>query len=446
MSVKEKFSEIIEKVLALCSGFEAEVFLSKSSNSLTRFTQNYIHQNMSSENTELQLRVILNKSEGSFSTNRLDDEGIKEAVKSAVDIAKCSSPIDDFQGLASSVKKIEFENYASSTAECSPEKRASIVAEIVRYAKSRKSEAAGAVSTNSSEIAIVNSSGVHSLRRTTTAELNLVPSRNFFSGYSYWIGTDIDKMPLGKLIREAVEFVLSKEDPLPLDPGSYTVVLSPYAVAALVRNLSYIGFGAKAYLEKRSFMTKLMGEKVASELISIYDDGMDPDGLPSVFDYEGIPKKRVSFIDKGIAAGVVYDSKTADLSGNENTGHALPAPNTIGPFATNLFMSPGNTDPVDLISGVKHGIYINKFHYMNIVEPVSTVMTGMTKDGTFLIKNGKITSPVRNLRFTQNVLEALKNTEAVGKERRLVKGYADGTVLAPGLRIKDFNFSGVSGI
>jgi len=423
----------------------SEVMLSLNQDALTRFTRNYIHQNMASDHSEIQVRIIKNGREGTFTTSRVDDpEAMRQAALSALEIAKAQKPDKSFPGLPHG-KRINFQTVSPATEKCTPARRASIVKKIISLARQHKMEAAGALATKSTMLYILNSNGVKSTQHSTTAELNLVMSNGQFSGYSYWVGSDINKMPVEQLTDEAVQKCLFKGKPLAIEPGEWTVVLSPYAAAMIVKFLAYMGFGAKAYIEKRSFMNKLMGKKVAAHSVTIYDDGLDPDGVPRAFDYEGVPKKKVYFIKNGVAAGLVHDSRTAAKMGVKDTGHALPAPNAMGPFALNLFMAPGKTSEEQIIAGVERGIYVTKIHYPGIVEPVSTVMTGMTKDGTFLIENGRLTKPIRNLRFTQSLLEAFSNVEAIGAERRCLAAYF-GAATAPALRIADFHFTGVSTI
>jgi PmbA protein len=202
--------------------------------------------------------------------------------------------------------------------------------------------------------------------------------------------------------------------------------------------VGFIGFSALAVQEGRSFMR--LGEQITGANISIYDDGYDPRGFPMAFDFEGVPKRRVDLIKDGVAHAVVYDSYTAGREpGRQSTGHALPAPNTYGPLPLNLVLAPGRTPKADLIKGIKRGLWVTRFHYVNIVHPLQTVLTGMTRDGTFLIEDGVITQPVKNLRFTQSVLDALRHAEPADT-LKLQKSFFGGT-LAPALRIEGFNFS-----
>ena len=160
------------------------------------------------------------------------------------------------------------------------------------------------------------------------------------------------------------------------------------------------------------------------------------------FDFEGVPKKRVAMIDHGVARAVVYDSFTAQREGKENTGHALPAPNTMGPYPIHLMMAAGEASREDLFKGIERGVYVTRFHYCNIVHPVRTLFTGMTRDGTFLIEHGEITRPVKSFRFTQSILETLTAAEAISRQRIQVRDYT--TIVAPAVRSAKFNFTGVT--
>jgi len=175
-----------------------------------------------------------------------------------------------------------------------------------------------------------------------------------------------------------------------------------------------MGLSATAVQEERSFMNGQFGKQLADPRVTIYDDGHDPAGLPQAFDYEGMPKKRAVMFDSGIANAVVYDSFTAAREGVPNTGHALPAPNPWGTLPLNTMMEAGDSTLEELIRGIDHGIYVTRFHYTNIVHPVKTLFTGMTRDGTFLIDHGELASPVKNFRFTQSILDALHYRHSAG--------------------------------
>jgi PmbA protein len=202
-----------------------------------------------------------------------------------------------------------------------------------------------------------------------------------------------------------------------------------------------MSFGAMAMQEKRSFMADKMGQKVAADSISIWDDGRDPAGWPLPFDFEGQPKHKVHLIQEGIARGVVYDSFTAHREGKESTGHALPQPNGFGALPLNLVMAPGDASLEEMIAGTEDGVLVTRLWYVRPVHPKETLITGMTRDGTFKIDHGKITKPLRNLRFTSSILAALEGTQGIGREQKLQGSFFGGS-LAPALKVRAFTFNG----
>lgn len=200
-----------------------------------------------------------------------------------------------------------------------------------------------------------------------------------------------------------------------------------------------------AFQEGRSFMCGKIGKGIVDEGVSIWDDGLDEKGLPIPFDFEGVPKKRVILIQEGIAKGILYDHYTATKENKTSTGHALPQPNTIGPLALNLFMKEGKFSKEELIGSISYGLLITRFHYTNVIDPLETIITGMTRDGVFLIRDGKIRGAIKNLRFTESILEAFGRIDGISKERKLVlAGMELGSCFVPSIKIKGFNFTGVT--
>jgi predicted Zn-dependent protease len=218
-------------------------------------------------------------------------------------------------------------------------------------------------------------------------------------------------------------------------------VLEEYAVVDLLDMLGYLGFSALAVQEERSFFEE--GKRIGSDIVSIVDDGHDAAGFPMGFDYEGVAKERVTLLDRGVCRAVVHDTQTAGRAGVTSTGHGLPAPNPWGPFPLNMLMAAGDTTRDDLIGGLGRGLLVTRFHYTNPVHPKLAIITGMTRDGTFLVEDGRIVGPVRNLRFTQSYLEALDCAVAVGRERKTLKGFLGGVVV-PALRLDAWTFTGTT--
>jgi predicted Zn-dependent protease len=266
---------------------------------------------------------------------------------------------------------------------------------------------------------------------------------NGASGYAQSTASDIRAIDPTVVGEEAAGKAERSADAVDLDPGEYPVILEEYAVATVLEYLSWMGFSALAVEEGRSFME--IGEQIMGPNVTIWDDGLDPRGLPTAIDYEGVPKRRVDLISEGVARALVHDTATAARAGTTSTGHGLPAPNAFGPIALNLFMAPGSGAKEVMAAGIERGVWVTRFHYVNVVHAKRGILTGMTKDGTFLIEDGRITRPIRNLRFTQSIPEAFSVIEAIGSETRLVAAEYSGIMArVPALRIARFAFTGAT--
>jgi predicted Zn-dependent protease len=410
---------------------------------LTRFANNYIHQNVAESNHELRVRAVVGKRIGVATTNRLDDNSLRNVAEQALAIALLQPENPEFHSLPIPEPLRPAPGYSETTARFTPEERARRVEIIVRLAKERGLESAGAFSTTTNYVAAANSLDVFAYEPRTESECHAVIMADAQgSGYTQRMATDASTLDFEQMAREAVEKAERSRNPIDIELGEYPVVLDAYAVADMLQNLVFMGLSATAMQEERSFMNGQMGKQLVNSLVTIYDDGHDPAGLPQSFDFEGVPKQRVVMIDHGVANAVVYDSFTAMREGAINTGHALPAPNTYGPLPLNTMMAAGDASMETLLKGVERGIYVTRFHYTNTVHPVKTLFTGMTRDGTFLIEHGELTRPVKNLRFTQSILDALRDVQAIGSERIQCTDYLP--VVAPALRTARFNFTGIT--
>jgi predicted Zn-dependent protease len=261
------------------------------------------------------------------------------------------------------------------------------------------------------------------------------------NGYAEMVALDASTIDAAAIGREAASKARASDNAVSLPPGDYPVVLEEYAVVDITDMLGYLGFSALAVQEGRSFVEP--GKRIGSELVTIVDDGADPAGLPMSFDYEGVAKQRVSLVEDGVCQGAVYDAQTASREGRRSTGHGLPAPNPYGPFPFNTVMAAGTTPREELIGGLDRGLLVTRFHYTNPVHPKLVIITGMTRDGTFLVEGGKIVGPVRNLRYTQSYLDALAGVSAVGSTRKTIKGFLGGAVI-PAVRIDSWTFTGAT--
>src|SRR3954468_23575518 len=420
---------------------EAEALVTSEDSALTRFANSEIHQNVAETNVGVNLRVIVGKRVGVASTGRTDAEGLRRLAESAVAIARVVEELEDWGGLpAATTIEDTPAAYSRTTAGASPEFRAEAVRAVIGAADDAGVIAYGSFSTGLESMAVANSHGARaSGTRTTSSLITVSMGPGGGTGYAEAAAVDASTIDPAALGREASDKARATANAVSVEPGDYPVVLEEYAVVDMLDMLGYLGFSALAVQEERSFFEA--GKRIGSDLVTIVDDGDDPAGLPLWFDYEGVAKRRVELVDRGICREVVYDSQTASRDGVSSTGHGLPAPNPWGPFPLNMFMEPGEATRDDLIGGLDRGLLVTRFHYTNPVHPKLGIVTGMTRDGTFLVEDGKIVGPVKNLRYTQSYLEALGGTVAVARERKALKGFLGGAVV-PAVRIEGWTFTG----
>ncbi len=435
---------LLQQVLSYSRAEQTEVVYLGTESALTRFANNFIHQNVAERNHELRVRAIVGKRMGVAATNRLDDQSLRRVAEQALEIARLSPENPEFHSLPEPQPIVPAPGFNERTAVYNAEDRARSVSVFVRLAKEQGLESAGAFSTESSQVAVANSLGIFAYEPRTEAECHAVVMADAQgSGYTQRLATDATTIDFEAMAREAAGKAQRSRNPIDFPIGEYPVVLDTYAAADMLQNLIFMGLSATAVQEERSFMNGQFGKQLVSPLVTIYDDGHDLAGLPQAFDYEGVPKQRVVMFDHDVASAVVYDSFTAFREGKPDTGHALPAPDPWGPIPLHTMMATGDASLEELIRGVDRGIYVTRFHYTNTVHPVKTLFTGMTRDGTFLIEHGELTNPVKNFRFTQSILDALRDVQAIGRERIQCRDYVP--VVAPALRTGSFHFTGVTG-
>jgi len=413
---------------------EAEALVMAEDSALTRFANSEIHQNVAETSVMVNLRVVVGKRVGVASSDRTDEEGLRRLAASAAAIARVVEELDDWGGLPGPTEIRDLPvAYSSVTAGASPEFRAEAVRAVIAAADEAGVIAYGSFATGLESTAIANSNGVRAAGTRTTSQLITVSmGPGGGTGYAEAAAVDASTIDAAAIGREAAGKARATANATSIEPGDYPVVLEEYAVVDLLHMLGYLGFSA---LEP--------GKRIGSDLVTIIDDGYDPDGLPLWFDYEGVAKQRVSLIERGVCRDVVYDTQTAARAGATSTGHGLPAPNPYGPFPLNMVMAPGTSSREELIGGLDRGLLVTRFHYTNPVHPKLAIVTGMTRDGTFLVEDGRIVGPVKNLRYTQSYLAALAGTVAVGRERRTLKGDLGGVVV-PALRLEGWTFTGTT--
>jgi predicted Zn-dependent protease len=435
--------EVLERALKI-GATEAEVLVMAGDSALTRFANSEIHQNVVERSLTVNLRHVVGKRIAVVSTGKVDTEGLRSLVHRAAAITRSCEELDDWAGLPAPAggATTRVNAWSDGTAEGTPEFRAEGVREVIAAADSKGVTAYGSFSMDAEAVAVANSAGIRAAERRTSAQLLTVHmSPDGGTGYAEGVSMDATTIDAAAIGREAAAKARASDRAVTIEAGDYPVVLEEYAVVDITDMLGYLGFNALAVQENRSFFEA--GRRIGSDLVTITDDGADPNGLPMSFDYEGVAKQRLPMVEAGICRDVVYDSQTAARAGRASTGHGLPAPNPWGPFPLNAVMSAGSTPRDELIGGLERGLLVTRFHYTNVVHPKLAIVTGMTRDGTFLVEGGEIVGPVKNLRFTQSYLDAIAGVSAVSSSRKTIKGFL-GAAVVPALRIDGWTFTGVT--
>lgn len=434
---RENCLEFLDKIIRWSPGDSTEVVLRTERRALTRFTGNRIHQNVSELGYSVTVRVAFGRRLGSATTNSLDDGSLKEALEEAARMARLQPPSDEFQGFPDPEPVSAVNCFYSRTDGFTAGDRARAVKEIVEIAKEKGVEASGSFSTGSSELAVGNSRGIAVYCPFTHASLSVVMTGKNGTGYAESSGQNVEEIKAPDVARSATEKCLVAQDPVAIPPGEYEVVLEPLAVASLLGYLARAGFSALAVREGRSFLAGRLGQKIFDEKFTMWDDGLDPRGFPVPFDLEGVPKRKVVLVDKGVATGLVYDHSTAKREGKKSTGHG--GFRSWGPVPTNLFMATGDSTLEDMVSRTRKGVLVTRFHYTNMAHPLRVLVTGMTRDGTFLIEDGRIVRAVKNLRFTESALRVFSSLDMVGNEATRAE-----RCVVPAVRVPAFAFTGVT--
>ncbi|MGH2446929.1 MAG: TldD/PmbA family protein [Candidatus Limnocylindria bacterium] len=445
---RDEPERLLDRVLGYSTAERTEALVLVQDFALTRFATNQIHQNVREHDADLQVRVINGERVGVASTNRLDEAGLRAVVERATAIAERSAPNPRIALLPEPDGREHDPElgFVSATAEAGADERGQGARAVIAAGEAKQLQVSGSFSTQDMTIAVANSLGVRGRHRSTKATLLTVMMDGFASGaasgYANTGSTDIGEIDAEAIGLEAATTADAMRGAGEMEPGEYPVILEEHAVAGLLEYLSYIGFSGLAHEEGRSFMD--LGKRVMGENVHIWDDGADPTGLPSTIDFEGVVRHRVDLVEGGVAKAVVHDAATGARAGTGSTGHGLPAPNLVGPMALNVFMAPGETPRDELIARVERGIWVKRFHYINPVHPKKAILTGMTKDGTFLIENGRVTRPLLNFRFTQSIPEAFSDVRAASRETKLLPGEFFGGYRVPALHLGSFNFTGVT--
>lgn len=438
------FHQIADAVLTASKAEQTEVLALEQDESLTRFANNCVHQNVTERNVQITVRAVVGTKIGMAVSNDTRPESLKNLASRAYDVAKLQPDNPEFKGLPDPQPVAPVAAFDQAVAHCTPEHRAKTVGIICEKAAASGFSAAGSMTTSSLSIAVANSKGLFAEHRSTMADASTVVMGADSSGWAQITGWQLTAVDTAALAEEALAKVRLGIDPVDFEPGEYTVILDPYATADLLEMLAFDGMGALSVQEGRSWMNGRLGQRIMADSVSIIDDGLNNGGIPWPFDFEGVPKKVVPIVSSGVVLTPVYDSFTAGReSEKHSTGHATPPSpqGRLGPVPMNLFLRPGTTPVEAMIRSTKLGLYITRFWYTRTVHPRDAVVTGMTRDGTFVIRNGEIAHPAKSLRFTQSYVDALKDTEAIGTTMRSLRSGFGGATSVPAVKLARFRFT-----
>ena len=443
MQGEAKALDVLRKLVKTVEADQAEAILMGVSSGLTRFANSTIHQNVFEKDSIIYLRAAVGKKLGVVSSNLMEPEALKQLARRAVEIARKQVDNPEFESFVKSPRAKQVEAFDAETEKCGADRRAGNVKVVIDQADKFDFLAAGSHSTSAKELAFVNSLGTEQYHRCTAVYMNTVVMSPTGSGYADLSALDLAGFDPGKVAEEAVRICAESQNPRDIPEGRYDVVITPRALSDLMNWLAYIGFSADSYQDGRSFMSGRIGERIMGENVSIWDDGLDPSGNPLPFDFEGVPKQRVDLVQNGIAKGVVYNTMKAHKEKRSSTGHALPPTDEISAMPTNIFFATGKHTREEMIASLHRGLLVTRFHYVNgLLEPRRALFTGMTRDGTFYVEDGKMKYPVKNLRFTHSMLDAFSAVEMISKDTRMHLSDWFGADVLPALKIKNFNFSG----
>ena len=436
--------EIAEKIFRLTEPDtdETEVELSSGADALTRFANNTIHQNVAEQTLHLSVRTVIDGRTARTTTNKLDDESLRRLVKAAIGLTRNSPQIPNLTPMPKPQKYEKVRRYFDETAAAAPEDRAGAVAQVCKMAAKRGQTAAGIFSTGHSESALANSKGLFAHYEQTRAEFSVTFLEKDSSGWAKANSPRVGDIEPEVLAERASAKSANSRGPREMPPGRYTAILEPAAVLDLVGFLFY-DFAGTAVLDQRSCLTGRMDKKIFGENITLWDDVTHALQLGPPYDGEGLPRQKVLLVDKGVPRNLVYSRETARKMKKKPTGHGFSLPNEYGEAPMNLVFAGGKASIDEMVSSTDRGILITRLWYIREVDPYEKILTGMTRDGSFLVEKGKIKGGIRNFRFNQSILEMLSNVEMLGPAVRAA-GEESFEMVVPAMKVRDFHFTEVT--
>jgi PmbA protein len=439
---KADLERIAENILKLSEADETEVEIQFSTDALTRFANNTIHQNVAEESLDISVRAVADGRTARASTNKHDDESLRRVAESALKLARNQPKNPDLLRMFGPQKYQKVSRYFGPTAQFSAQDRAKAVTRVCKIAEKGKRTAAGIFSSGAVHEILANSRGLYAHHEQTRAEFSVTILEENSSGWAKSNSPDVRTIDPDALAESARRKATDSRNPRELAPGHYTTILEPAAVLDLVGFLFY-DFAGTAVRDKRSCFNDRIGKRILGENISLWDDVYHPLQTGAPYDGEGVPKQRVALVEGGVPKNLVYARATAKKMKAKPTGHGFGLPNDFGEAPMNLVFAGGSDSVEKMVSTTERGILVTRLWYIREVDPYEKVLTGMTRDGTFLVEKGKIAGGIRNFRFNQSVLEMLAKVEMLSPAVRSA-GEESFEMVVPAMKVRDFHFSEVT--
>ena len=465
MLTQDQAASTFDRIRRLSSADEVEVLFSGGASALTRFANNVIHQNVSEENVTVSVRTVFDGRTARASTNRLDDDSLRRVVEASESLARVQHadpdllPMPDSREASALTDGVEGAGQTPSrhfaeTAATTPVWRADQVAKIVTVAKRHHLTTAGICSSAESFEGIFNSRGLSDWYQQTMAEVSITMLGEDSSGWQKASAPDVARINAPHLAEVSAQKACQSAHPQEIPAGKYTVILEPAAVLDIV-GFMFWDFSGTAILDQRSFLSGRIGTKLFGDNITIWDDVAHPLQAGTPFDGEGMKRARMPLVERGVIRGVTYSRATAaqmrrsdlkDKAGRVTaTGHGFPLPNEMGEMPLNIVFAPPDDAATleQMIASTERGLLVTRLWYIREVEPFEKMLTGMTRDGTFLIEDGRVKCGVRNFRFNESLIHMLSSVEQMGTPVRSA-GEESFDMVVPAMKIRDFNFTEVT--
>jgi predicted Zn-dependent protease len=436
---KDEAHALLKKVLSYSKADECEVNLNGGDNGNIRYARNSVSTSGRVSQFTLAVSSAYGKKQGIATINEFDDASLEKVVRRSEELAQLAPENPEFVSYLGPQTYAEPITYVQSTAAITPKLRADLVADSLKIARDNKTVAAGFFEDNTVFAAMMNSKGLFAYNTSTNVNFSITARTEDSkgSGYATRGYNDVTKLNTKEATQIAVDKSIKSAAAKAIEPGKYTVILEPAAAAVLLERI-FFGLDARQADEGRSFLSKpggqtRLGEKLVDERVNIYSDPLNPELPTSTWNGDGRPQEKVFWIEKGVIKNLTYSRYWAQKKGVK----AIPGPDAA-------IMEGGTKSLQDLIKGTKKGVLVTRLWYIRDVDPQTLLLTGLTRDGTFYIENGKIQYPIKNFRFNESPVIMLNNLEELGKPERTVSVESNNNYLLPPLKIRDFTFSSLS--